>query len=177
MPEIVRAKIRDVPDFPKPGIIFKDITTAIKCPETFKRIVNYMTEAFKDEGIDYVAGIESRGFIFGAPVAYNLGAGLVIIRKPGKLPAEVEKMEYALEYGTDCLEVHKDAVEPGKKVLIIDDLLATGGTAVATVDLIKKIGGKPAGLGFAVELTFLNGLERFAKYPDMKIVSMVKYGL
>jgi len=177
MPEIVKTKIRDIPDFPKPGIIFKDITTAIKCPETFRRIVNFLTEQYKDLGIDYVAGIESRGFIFGAPIAYNLGAGLVIVRKPGKLPAEVEQMTYELEYGTDCVEIHKDAIEPGKKVLIIDDLLATGGTALATIDLIKKIGGNPVGLGFALELAFLDGIKRFEKYPDLKIVSMVKYGL
>jgi len=176
MPELVKAKIRDIPDFPKPGIIFKDITTAIKCPETFRRIVNFMTEEFKVLDIDYVAGIESRGFIFGAPIAYNLGAGLVIVRKPGKLPAEVEKMSYELEYGTDSIEIHKDAIEPGKRVLIIDDLLATGGTAAATVDLIEKIGGNPVGVGFALELEFLNGMEKF-RDKNLKIVSMVKYGL
>ena len=177
MPEIVKAKIRDIPDFPKPGIIFKDITTAIKCPQTFKRIVDFLSEEFKDMGIDYVAGIESRGFIFGGPIAYNLGAGLVIVRKPGKLPAEVEKMTYELEYGTDSVEIHKDAIEPGKRVLVVDDLLATGGTASATIDLIEKIGGKPTGLGFALELTLLNGMEKFKKHDDLKIVSMVKYGL
>lgn len=177
MPELVRSMIRDIPDFPKPGIIFKDITTAIKCPQTFKRIVDFLSQEFQGMGIDYVAGIESRGFIFGAPIAYNLGAGLVIVRKPGKLPAEVEQMRYELEYGTDCVEIHKDAIEPGKRVLIIDDLLATGGTAAATVDLIQKIGGQPVGIGFALELSFLNGLQRFQKYPDLKIVSMVKYGM
>ncbi|NLF83884.1 MAG: adenine phosphoribosyltransferase [Candidatus Gastranaerophilales bacterium] len=175
MPEFVRSKIRNIPDFPKPGIMFKDITTALKDPETFRRIVNFLTEEFKDLGIDYVAGIESRGFIFGAPIAYNLGAGLVIIRKPGKLPAEVEKISYELEYGTDTLEVHKDAIEPGKKVLVVDDLLATGGTALATLELIQKTGGVPAGLGFAIELTFLDGLKRFEHFPNTKIVSMVKY--
>ncbi len=177
MSEMVKAKVRDIPDFPKPGIIFKDITTAIKCPETFRSIVNFLTEEFKDIGIDYVAGIESRGFIFGGPIAYNLNAGLVIVRKPGKLPAEVEKMTYELEYGVDSVEIHKDAIEPGKKVLVIDDLLATGGTAAATVNLINKIGGKPVGMGFALELSFLNGLQRFEKYPNLKIVSMVKYEL
>ena len=175
MPEFVRSKIRNIPDFPKPGIMFKDITTALKDADTFKRIVNFLTEEFKDLGIDYVAGIESRGFIFGAPIAYNLGAGLVIIRKPGKLPAEVEKISYELEYGTDTLEVHKDAIEPGKKVLVVDDLLATGGTALATLELIQKTGGVPAGLGFAIELTFLDGLKRFEHFPNTKIVSMVKY--
>lgn len=175
MPEIVKSKIRNIPDFPKPGIMFKDITTALKDADTFKRIVNFLTEEFKDLGIDYVAGIESRGFIFGAPVAYNLGAGLVIIRKPGKLPAAVEKITYDLEYGTDTLEVHKDAIEPGKKVLVVDDLLATGGTALATLELIQKTGGVPAGLSFAIELTFLDGLKKFEHFSNTKIVSMVKY--
>ena len=175
MPELVKACIRDIPDFPKPGIIFKDITTAIKDPEAFRRIVDFITEEFKDAGVDYVAGIESRGFIFGAPVAYNLGAGLVIVRKPGKLPAEVEQVEYSLEYGTDCVEIHKDAIEPGKKVLLIDDLLATGGTAAASYHLIEKIGGIPVGIAFAVELTFLDGRERLTGNKDVKLVSMVKY--
>jgi adenine phosphoribosyltransferase len=175
MPELVKSKIRNIPDFPKQGIMFKDITTALKDPEAFRRIVNFLTEEFKDLGIDYVAGIESRGFIFGAPVAYNLGAGLVIIRKPGKLPAEVEKISYSLEYGTDTLEVHKDSIEPGKRVLVVDDLLATGGTALATLDLIEKTGGVPAGVGFAVELSFLDGLKKFERFPKTKIVSMVKY--
>jgi len=175
MPEIVKAKIRDIPNFPKPGIIFKDITTAIKCPSTFKRIVDYMTAEFKDQKIDYVAGIESRGFIFGAPVAYNLDAGLIIIRKPGKLPASVEKVTYDLEYGTDSVEIHKDAIESGKRILVIDDLLATGGTAAATIELIEKTGGVPAGIGFVVELTFLNGIKKFERFGDAKIISMVKY--
>lgn len=175
MPELVKACIRDIPDFPKPGIIFKDITTAIKDPIAFKRMVDFITEEFKDAGIDYVAGIESRGFIFGAPVAYNLGAGLVVVRKPGKLPAEVEQVEYELEYGTDCVEIHKDAIEPGKKVLLIDDLLATGGTAAAAYNLIEKIGGVPVGIAFAIELTFLNGRERFPDNKDVKLISMVKY--
>ena len=173
MPELVRAQIRDVPDFPKPGIIFKDITTAIKQPETFRRIINYLTEEFKDLGIDYVAGIESRGFIFGAPLAYNLGAGLVIIRKPGKLPAAVEQVTYELEYGSDIVEIHSDAVEPGKKVLIVDDLLATGGTAAASCELVKKIGGNIEGIAFVIELAFLNGRNKLPK--DIKVTSMVKY--
>lgn len=175
MPELVKASIRDIPDFPKPGIIFKDITTAIKDPVALRRIIDYITEEYKDVGIDYVAGIESRGFIFGAPIAYNLGAGLVIVRKPGKLPAEVEKMEYELEYGTDCVEIHKDAIEPGKRVLLIDDLLATGGTAAAACKLIEKIGGINAGVAFVVELTFLNGKEKLPLTKDTKLVSMVKY--
>ena len=175
MPDLVRSCIRDIPDFPKPGIIFKDITTAIKDPTAFKRTIDFITNQFRDEKIDYVAGIESRGFIFGAPVAYNLGAGLVVVRKPGKLPAEVEQMEYELEYGTDCVEIHKDAIEPGKRVLLIDDLLATGGTAAASFNLIEKIGGIPAGVAFVVELTFLNGREKLSFNKDVKLVSMVQY--
>lgn len=175
MPELVKSCIRDIPDFPKPGIVFKDITTAIKDPTAFRRTVDFLTEEFKDVDIDYVAGIESRGFIFGAPVAYNLGAGFVVIRKPGKLPAEVEQMEYELEYGTDCVEIHKDAIEPGKKVLLIDDLLATGGTAAASYNLVKKIGGVPAGIAFIVELTFLNGRKKLDLDKNIKLVSMVKY--
>jgi len=175
MPELVKASIRDIPDFPKPGILFKDITTAIKDPVAFKRIVDYITDEFKDAGIDYVSGIESRGFIFGAPVAYQLGAGLVVIRKPGKLPAAVESIEYELEYGTDSIEIHKDAIEPGKRVLLIDDLLATGGTAAAACDLIKKVGGNPVGIAFVIELGFLNGIEKLPNNSDTKIVSMIKY--
>jgi len=173
MPDIVKAKIRDIPDFPKPGIIFKDITTAIKDPETFRRIVNYMTEKFKDAEIDYIAAIESRGFIFGAPLAYNLGAGLVIIRKPGKLPAKVEQVTYELEYGTDTVEMHSDAIEPGKKILLIDDLLATGGTAAAACTLIQKVGGIPSAIAFVVELSFLDGKNKLPQ--DIEVVSMVKY--
>jgi len=173
MPELVRSKIRDIPDFPKPGIIFKDITTAIKHPETFQRIVDFIAEEFKNEKIDYIAAIESRGFIFGAPIAYKLDAGLVIIRKPGKLPAKVEKMSYELEYGTDAVEIHEDAIEKGKRVLLIDDLLATGGTAQASYDLIKKIGGVPVGMAFVIELAFLNGRKRLT--DEVKIISMVEY--
>ncbi|OGI16953.1 MAG: adenine phosphoribosyltransferase [Candidatus Melainabacteria bacterium RIFOXYA2_FULL_32_9] len=173
MPELVKAKIRDVIDFPKPGIVFKDITTAIKDPETFSRIIDYLTNEYKDAGIDYVAGIESRGFIFGAPLAYKLGAGLVIIRKPGKLPAAVEQVSYELEYGTDTVEIHSDAIEPGKKVLIIDDLLATGGTSGAACELVRKVGGVTAGIAFVVELSFLNGREKLPE--DIKVTSMVQY--
>lgn len=173
MPQLVKAKIRDVHDFPKPGIVFKDITTAIKDPDTFRHIINYLTEQFKDAGIDYVVGIESRGFIFGAPLAYNLGAGFVVIRKPGKLPADVETVSYDLEYGSDTVEIHSDAIEPGKKVLLIDDLLATGGTAGAACDLIKKIGGDPVAIAFVIELAFLNGREKLPN--DIAINSMVTY--
>lgn len=130
--------IRNIPDFPKPGIIFRDITTALKKPNVFRQIIDEIYFNFKDENIDYIAAIESRGYLFGAPLAYKLGAGLVIIRKPGKLPSKVERIEYELEYGTDSLEIHQDAVEPGKRVLVVDDLLATGGTICAACKLIEK---------------------------------------
>ena len=127
--EDIKKMIRNIPDFPKKGIIFRDITTAVKDPETMKKIIDYIADEFKNEKIDYVAGIESRGFIFGMPIAYSLGCGFIPIRKPGKLPCETISMEYDLEYGTDKIEIHKDAIEKGKRVLLIDDLLATGGTA------------------------------------------------
>ncbi len=173
MPELVKQKIRDVHDFPKPGIVFKDITTAIKCPKTFKRMVDFLTTEFKDEKIDYVAAIESRGFIFGAPLSYNLDAGLIIIRKPGKLPAKVERVSYDLEYGSDSVEIHADVIEPGKRVLIIDDLLATGGTVGAACELVEKVGGVNVGVAFIVELEFLKGKEKIPQ--GVKTVSMVKY--
>lgn len=173
MPELVKTKIRDVVDFPKKGIVFKDITTVLKDPEGLRRIINYLTEHYKDAGIDYVAGIESRGFIFGTPLAYNLGAGFVVIRKPGKLPAETISVDYELEYGTDTLEIHADAIEDGKKVLIVDDLLATGGTAAAACELVEKVGGKVVGSAFVIELSFLNGREKMP--ADMDIMSMVTY--
>lgn len=173
MPDLVKAKIRDVVDFPKPGIVYKDITTAIKDPETFRRIINFLTEKFKDSNIDYIAAIESRGFIFGAPLAYNLGAGLVIIRKPGKLPATVEKASYDLEYGSDTIEIHKDAIEPGKKVLIIDDLLATGGTSKAAYELVSKLGGETVAMAYVIELSFLNGKNNLPK--DVEVVSMIQF--
>ena len=144
--------IRNIPDFPKPGIIFRDITTALKKPDVFRQIIDEIYFNFKDENIDYIAAIESRGYLFGAPLAYKLGAGLVIIRKPGKLPSKVERIEYELEYGTDSLEIHQDAVEPGKRVLVVDDLLATGGTIYAACKLIEKIGGIVAGTAFLIEL-------------------------
>jgi len=173
MPELVKEKIRDVVDFPKEGIVFKDITTALKDPESFRRIINHLTEEYKDVGIDYVAGIESRGFIFGAPLAYNLNAGFVLIRKPGKLPADTISVEYELEYGTDKIEIHRDAIEEGKKVLLIDDLLATGGTAAASCQLIEKIGGTISGIAFVIELKFLNGREKLSK--DLRITTMIDY--
>lgn len=170
--EEIKDKIRNIKDFPCEGIIFRDITTAIKDAPTMKKMIDFFVEKFKDEKIDYVAGPESRGFIFGMPVAYCLNCGFIPIRKPGKLPAETIGVEYQLEYGKDRIEIHKDAIEPGKRVLLIDDLLATGGTAAASAELIQKV-GELAGIGFAIELEDLGGR---AKLPQgVRVESMVKY--
>ena len=173
MKDYVKSKIRNIVDFPKKGIIFRDITTACKDPKALKAITEYFTEQFKDKGIDYVAAVESRGFIFGAPLAVNIGAGLILIRKPGKLPADVVSQEYELEYGTDKIEMHKDAIEEGKKVLVIDDLLATGGTIAAACKLVKKVGAVPVACAFVIELCGLNGKEKIDS--DIEVVSMLKY--
>ncbi|MBN2286201.1 MAG: adenine phosphoribosyltransferase [Tissierellales bacterium] len=165
-------KIRVIEDFPEAGISFKDITTVLKDPLYFNGIIDELTELFSDIPVDIVVGPESRGFIFATPVAFNLGAGFVPVRKPGKLPAETEKYEYALEYGSDSLEIHKDAIEKGMKVLVIDDLLATGGTVGATAKLVEKLGGEVVGLGFFIELTDLKGRDKLKKY---NVKSVVKY--
>ena len=165
--------IRNIPDFPKPGIIFRDITTALKKPDVFRQIIDEIYFNFKDENIDYIAAIESRRYLFGAPLAYKLGAGLVIIRKPGKLPSKVERIEYELEYGTDSLEIHQDAVEPGKRVLVVDDLLATGGTICAACKLIEKIGGIVAGTAFLIELDNLKGKTHLPK--SAKNIALLRY--
>lgn len=164
--------IRDVPDFPKEGILFKDITTLLKDPVAFKCAVDQIGCRFVGHDIDLVVGMESRGFIIGAPVAYNLGTGFVPVRKEGKLPAACIKEEYALEYGTSALEIHQDAIQPGQRVLLVDDLLATGGTMKATVDLVERLGGKPVGIAFLVELTFLNGRSRLEGY---EVFSLIRY--
>ncbi len=169
----MESKIRDIVDFPKEGIVFRDITTAVKDARALELIIDFLTEKFKDKNIDYVVGIESRGFIFGSALAYNLKAGLVLIRKPGKLPAETISQEYALEYGTDKIEMHVDAVEPGKRVLVIDDLLATGGTVNASIKLLQKTGADIVGAAFVIELTDLKGREKLPK--DIEVVSMIKY--
>lgn len=171
--ENVKSKIRSVENFPKEGIIFRDITTALKDADTLKVMIDYLCEQFKDTKIDYVAGIESRGFIFGMPMAYKLNAGFVPIRKPNKLPAATYAQEYELEYGTDKIEVHQDAFEKGANVLIVDDLLATGGTAEAACKLVKKTGANLVGIAFLIELEALNGKEKLTDAP--KIVSMLKY--
>lgn len=171
--ENVKTKIRAVENFPKEGIIFRDITTALKEADTLKVMIDYLCEQFKDTKIDYVAGIESRGFIFGMPMAYKLNAGFVPIRKPNKLPAATYAQEYELEYGTDKIEVHQDAFEKGANVLIVDDLLATGGTAEAACKLVKKTGANLVGIAFLIELEALKGREKLIDAP--KVISMLKY--
>ncbi len=165
-------KIRDVPDFPKKGILFKDITTLLKDARAFKSAVDQIGSRFFGRDVDLVVCMESRGFIIGAPLAYNLGAGFVPVRKPGKLPAACIKEEYALEYGTSALEIHEDAIEPGQRVLVVDDLLATGGTVRATIDLVERLGGKTIGAAFLIELTFLNGRSRLQGY---EVFSLIRY--
>jgi len=168
----LRAKIREVPDFPKPGILFYDITTLLKDPDAFREVIDQMADQVKDSAVDLVVGMESRGFIFSAPLAYQLQAGFVPVRKLGKLPAETIEVEYDLEYGTATLEIHKDAIEPGQRVLIVDDLLATGGTVQGTIELVQRLGGEIAGLSFMVELTGLHGRE---KLGDFQIHALLTY--
>lgn len=168
----LRSKIREIQDFPQEGISYKDITTLLKDKEAFKYSIDKLSEQLKDLDVDIVVGPESRGFIFGCPVAYNIGAGFVPIRKPGKLPAETIKYEYALEYGTDTLEIHKDAIVKGQRVAIVDDLLATGGTVLATAKLIEQLGGEVVSMNFLIELSFLNGKNVL---KDYKTSSLVQY--
>ncbi len=166
--------IRDIPDFPEPGILFRDITTLLGEPKAFQHVLDCLVEEYKNQQIDYVAGIESRGFIFGTPLALQLGCGFVPIRKPGKLPAAIFSESYTLEYGKNTLEIHQDAFGiAGSRVLIIDDLLATGGTAVAAGKLVQKAGGTLAGFGFIIELTFLNGRAKLLE--DVPAVALVSY--
>lgn len=164
--------VRNVPDFPLPGIQFKDITTLISNGPAFAEVIKTMADRYVGGGIDAVAGIESRGFIFSAPIALRLGVGLIPIRKPGKLPAETYQIEYALEYGTNRLEIHKDGVTPGARVLLVDDLLATGGTIGAACKLIEQAGGSVAELAFVIELAFLGGREKLQPYP---VYSLIQY--
>lgn len=166
------ALIRDIPDFPQKGILFRDITTLLKNPMGFRLAIDGLMARFKDTRPDVVVGMESRGFIFGAPLAYALGAGFVPVRKLGKLPYETITVEYALEYGQNTLEMHRDAIEAGQRVLVVDDLLATGGTALATIRLIEQLGGEIVGVGFLIELTFLNGREKLKGYP---IEALIRY--
>ena len=164
--------IREVPDYPKPGILFYDLTTLLKDKDGFHKLIDRLCDHFEHHSIDIVAGMEARGFIFAPTLAYRLGAGFVPVRKPKKLPAKTASVTYDLEYGKDTLEIHEDAVKPGQRVIICDDLLATGGTAAATVKLIEKLGGKVDGTAFAVELTFLNGR---AKLPGLDVFSLIQY--
>lgn len=166
------ATIRSVPDFPIKGILFYDITTLLKNPAALKESIDRLTNHYRNAGVERVVGIESRGFIFGIPLAYQLEAGFVPVRKPGKLPAATVSESYALEYGTNTLEMHVDAIEKGQRVLVADDLLATGGTAKATCNLIEKLGGEVIGLAFAIELNFLKGREKLKGYD---VFSLIQY--
>jgi adenine phosphoribosyltransferase len=170
--EELRARIREIPDFPKPGILFYDITTLLKDGAAFRESIDLMLEPYKGEKIDIVVGMESRGFIFSAPMAYQLNAGLVPVRKLGKLPAETITVEYALEYGSNTLEIHRDAIQAGQKVLIVDDLLATGGTVQGTIELVERLKADVVGLAFLVELDFLKGRDRL---NGRRVTSVVKY--
>ncbi len=164
--------IRNVPDFPQPGVQFKDITTMLRDGAAFRTVIDVLVEQYRDQQIDLVAGVESRGFIFSAPVAYQLDAGLVPIRKPSKLPAEVVEVNYSLEYGTNTLQMHADAFEPGARVLLVDDLLATGGTMAAAAKLVEQIGGVVVAMAFVIELSYLDGRRLLGNYP---IFSLVQY--
>jgi adenine phosphoribosyltransferase len=171
-PDELRAKIREIPDFPKPGILFYDITTLLKDPPAYRAAIDLMLAPYRDERIDIVVGMESRGFIFSAPMAYELEAGLVPVRKLGKLPAETLTVEYALEYGSNTLEIHRDAIRPGQRVLIVDDLLATGGTVHGTIELVERLQGEVVALAFLVELAFLNGRDRL---DGRHVTSVITY--
>ncbi|MBD1371710.1 adenine phosphoribosyltransferase [Hazenella sp. IB182357] len=165
-------KIRVIPDYPQPGIKFKDITTLLKDGKMFKVAIDQLVERFKDHEIDVIVGPEARGFVVGTPMSYAMEIGFVPVRKPGKLPSETVEAKYSLEYGKDSLAIHKDAIEPGQRVLIADDLLATGGTIAATLDLIKQLGGIPVGAAFMIELSYLNGRDQL---EGIDVFSLVQY--
>jgi adenine phosphoribosyltransferase len=168
--EDLKRYIRDIPDFPQPGIIFKDITPLLQDPDATRYVIDTFTQTFRDSDLKAIVSVESRGFLFGAPLAYKLGLPLIPVRKPGKLPAEVMSMEYSLEYGTGQLDIHKDALSHGDRVVIIDDLLATGGTALAAAKLVELIGGRVHGFAFLVELGFLDGRQKLEGYDVMALV-------
>jgi adenine phosphoribosyltransferase len=168
--EPLKKLIREVPDFPKKGILFYDITTLLKDKLGFATLIDALSEYYLPRKVDLVLGMEARGFIFGPALAYRLNAGFVPVRKPGKLPAATTRVEYELEYGSNALEIHKDAIEKGQRVIIVDDLLATGGTAVATAKLAESLGGQIAGLGFVVELDFLKGRDKLAQYDVFSLL-------
>jgi adenine phosphoribosyltransferase len=167
---MIKEKIRTIPDWPKPGIQFRDITTLLKDAAGLKEVINLFVEHYKDKPIDVVAGIEARGFIIGGALAEKLGVGFIPIRKKGKLPAETTSVDYALEYGTDTVEIHNDAIKSGEKVLVVDDLIATGGTCKATCELIEKCGGKVAGCAFIINLPDLKGMEKLKDYDTFHLV-------
>ncbi len=168
----IRQAIRDIPNFPKAGVVFKDITPLLSNGPLFKRTVDLLADRYRSRAVDMVLGIESRGFIIGAALAYELGAGFCIVRKPGKLPFETHRASYELEYGSDTLEVHRDALRPGARVLVADDLIATGGTAVAATALVSKLGGEVVECAFLIELSFLKGRERLKPYG---VFSLLQY--
>lgn len=170
--EELKKLVRTVPDFPKPGILFYDITTLLKDKTGFAQLIDALAAHYIERKVDLVLGIEARGFIFGPALAYRLNAGFIPVRKPKKLPAPVVRVTYELEYGTDTLEIHRDAIAPGQNVVLVDDLLATGGTMEATVQLVKQLGGVIGGLAFAVELDFLKGRQRF---PEYDVFSLLHY--
>ena len=168
--ENLRQVIRDIPDFPKKGVVFKDITTLLRDPDAFASSIDLLSSALDNRSYDALVGIESRGFIFAASLAYKLGKGLIPVRKPGKLPADTVQVSYQLEYGTDTLEMHSDAIEAGQRVVIVDDVLATGGTARAVAELVEKVGGTVEALSFLVELDFLKGREKLTDYDVQSIL-------
>jgi len=162
--------IRDVPDFPIEGILFKDITTLLRNADAFREVIDWLVERYADSDVDQVVAIEARGYIFGAPLAYKLGSGFVPIRKPGKLPARTISESYELEYGTNSLEMHEDAIEPGQRVLLVDDLLATGGSARAAINLIERVGGTVVGVAFLIELDFLHGRDELEGHEVLSLI-------
>jgi adenine phosphoribosyltransferase len=167
----LKEHIRDIPDFPKPGVGFKDITPLLAHADAFRFTIDALAAAFADRQVDKVLGVEARGFITAAPAAYRFGAGFVPVRKAGRLPWQIEKEEYALEYGTDLLEIHRDAIAPGERAVILDDVLATGGTAAATIRLVEKLGGVVVGLGFIIELAFLGGREKLGAHEAVSLIT------
>ena len=168
----LRELVRDIPDWPRPGIVFRDITPLLAAPDAFALTIDELAAPYADEQIDKVIGVEARGFVFAAPVAYRRGAGFVPVRKVGKLPWEIEQEEYVLEYGTDLLEIHRDAVHPGERVLIVDDVIATGGTAAATARLVERLGGVVVGLAFLLELVELGGRSQLV---DRRVHAVLRY--
>ena len=168
--DILKVHIRDIPDYPKPGILFKDITPLLKVPTAFQAAIDALVNAHRERQIDLICGAESRGFLFGTPMAIQMGSGFVPVRKPGKLPYHAIREDYTLEYGTSTIEMHADAVQPGQRVLIVDDLLATGGTARAAANLIEKLGGEVVGYAFVIELAALGGRERLSNAPVMSLL-------